>query len=247
MNNPILLKFGTKVQLSIFNENVEIDWEMTPQWRHNCSGGLGSFLSVLPRKSCHGSSKGPILKPLLLNEFQYIFEKSLNLIKLSFSLSELWAKNLRVVLDTPLSGQDRAKKENCLVLLQENLAETEIFELQMQTEIFFHTILLVSPFCACPMQKISSGDRRKMWEEIRLNNLFGKTHHPLSTKTPNRLKVKVTRPVTSQMTYSIKRKKIQSTHLMTKQKDFHQQKYHPYIFIQVYSKLDHKHVRTMAF
>ena len=39
MNNPILLKFSTEVQLSVCNKIkncVQIDWEMASQWRHYC-------------------------------------------------------------------------------------------------------------------------------------------------------------------------------------------------------------------
>ena len=58
-----------------------------------------------------------------------------------------------------------------LVSLQEKFAEFEIFELQMRTErkIFFCPTLLVTPLCAWSIWKIFTGNRQKVWVEIRLN------------------------------------------------------------------------------
>ena len=79
MENPILLKFGTKVKLSISYQITKLatDWlrndvtvaSLLP-WRTR------SFLTTLPRKCCYGNSKWSILRLVLSNKSLYIFRKS---------------------------------------------------------------------------------------------------------------------------------------------------------------------------
>ena len=112
MNNPILLKFGIKVQLSISNKITKLCWDWLRNdvtvtsllfWRTQ------SFLSTLTRKCCCGNSKAQrgyfhIRRSAARIHTQsftfkqipiYFREKSPNVVELSFSLPELWARNLK--------------------------------------------------------------------------------------------------------------------------------------------------------
>ena len=69
-----------------------------------------SFQSAPPRKCYHGNSKRFTLKLLPFNKFLYISGKFTNLVELSLSLSELWAKNLKGgAKHPPPPQQDRVK------------------------------------------------------------------------------------------------------------------------------------------
>ena len=98
INSPILLKFGTQIQLSICNKItnfVKIDWEMTSQWRHYCFGGLNLSEVPLQESVAIATAKDLHSNFYLLNN-SYIFSgKITDLVELSFSLSELRAKNLK--------------------------------------------------------------------------------------------------------------------------------------------------------
>ena len=105
INSPILLKFATKIKLSISNKitNFCSDWlrnDVTVTsllfWRTQ------SFRSAPPRKRCHGNSKESTLKLLPFTKFLYIFRKShqiwLNYLSPSLSYGQ---KASRVVPNTP--------------------------------------------------------------------------------------------------------------------------------------------------
>ena len=68
---------------------------MTSQWRHYCFGGLDLSEAPLQESVAMATVKDLHLNFYLLTN-SYIFSgKSPNLVELSLSLSELWAKNLK--------------------------------------------------------------------------------------------------------------------------------------------------------
>ena len=79
---------------------------MTSQWRHYCFGGID--LPEVPLQESVARQQQRIYTQTFT--FQqipiYFHEKSPNLVELFFSLSELWAKNLKGGADHP-PGQDR--------------------------------------------------------------------------------------------------------------------------------------------
>ena len=78
---------------------------MTSQWRHYCFGGLD--LSEAPLQENVAMATAKYLRSnfyLLTSSYIYFQEKSLNLGELSFSLSELWAKNLKGGAEHPPAG-----------------------------------------------------------------------------------------------------------------------------------------------
>ena len=98
INSPILLKFFTKIQRSISNKTtnfVKIDREMMSQLRHYCFGGL-DLPKVPLQKSVALTTAKDLYSNFYLLTNSYIFSGKLpSLVELSFSLSELWAKNLK--------------------------------------------------------------------------------------------------------------------------------------------------------
>ena len=89
---------------------------MTSRWRHYCFGGL-DFSEAPLQESVAMATATDLHSNFYLLTNSYIFSgKSPNVVELSFSLSELWAKNLKGgAKHSP--GQDRVKKFAKFVLL----------------------------------------------------------------------------------------------------------------------------------
>ena len=112
INNPILLKFGTKMQVSISNKIqnfLEIDWEMTSQWRHYYFGGLDLSEALFQESVAMATARDPYSNFYLLTN-SYIFSGKVTKFGWIIFLP-LWVmgKKPQGWCRTP-SGQDRVKK-----------------------------------------------------------------------------------------------------------------------------------------
>ena len=85
---------------------------MTSRWRHYCFGGLDLSEAPLQENVAIATAKDPHSNFYLLTNSHIFSGKSPNLVELSFSLSELWAKNPKGGAEyppPPPPGQDRVK------------------------------------------------------------------------------------------------------------------------------------------